>query len=83
MNLFKLSGIVSLVFGALSCFILLKPNFLMFSLLAAIIGFTFSTINVYLNTKFEITKGWFSIGYVGMILSSFPVIFLMVLIVKG
>lgn len=80
MNLFKLSGIVSLIFGVLSCFILLKPQFLMFSLLAAIIGFTFSTINVYLNTKFEITKNGFSIGYIGMILSSFPVIFLMVLI---
>jgi len=80
MNLFKLSGIVSLIFGVLSCFILLKPQFLKFSLLAAIIGFTFSTINVYLNTKFEITKNGFSIGYIGMILSSFPVIFLMVLI---
>ncbi|MBK6985580.1 MAG: hypothetical protein IPH32_12875 [Bacteroidetes bacterium] len=55
----------------------------MFSLLAAIIGFTFSTINVYLNTKFEITKSAFSIGYIGMILSSFPVIFLMVLIIRG
>ncbi len=80
MNLFKLSGIVSLIFGVLSCLILLKPQFLIFSLLAAIIGFTFSTINVYLNTKFEITKNGFSIGYIGMILSSFPVIFLMVLI---
>ena len=83
MNLFKLSGLVSLLFGTLSCFILLKPQFLMFSLLAAIIGFTFATINVYLNTKFEITKNGFSIGYIGMILASFPVIFLMVLIARG
>ena len=75
MNLFKPSGIVSLIFGALSCFYLFKTSILMFSLLAAIIGFAFSTINVYLNTKFEITKSWFSIGYIGMILSSFPVIF--------
>ena len=83
MNLFKLSGLVSLLFGTLSCFILLKPQFLMFSLLAVFICFTFSTINVYLNTKFEITKSAFSIGYIGMILSSFPVIFLMVLIIRG
>ncbi|MES2762360.1 MAG: hypothetical protein V4677_09135 [Bacteroidota bacterium] len=55
----------------------------MFSLLSAVIGFTCATINVYLNAKFEITKGAFSIGYIGMILSSFPVIFLMVLIARN
>lgn len=83
MDLFRLSGILSLVFGTISCVILIKPFLLMFSLLAAIIGFTFSTINIYLNAKFEITKGAFSIGYIGMILSSFPVIFLLVLIIRN
>jgi hypothetical protein len=83
MNLFKLSGLLSILFGTISCLILIKPFLLMISLLSAIIGFTFATINVYLNAKFEITKGSFSIGYIGMILSSFPVIFLMVLIIRG
>jgi hypothetical protein len=83
MNLFKLSGILCLVFGTLSCLILMNPFLLFFSLLAAIIGFTFSTINIFLNAKYEITKKAFTIGYIGMILSSFPVIFLLVLIIKG
>lgn len=83
MNLFKLSGLLSVVFGTISCIILIKPQLLMFSLLSAVIGFTFATINVYLNAKFEITKGAFSIGYIGMILASFPVIFLMVIIARG
>ena len=83
MNLFKLSGLLSIVFGTISCLILIKPFLLMISLLSAIIGFTCATINVYLNAKFEITKSSFSIGYIGMILSSFPVIFLMVLIARG
>ena len=83
MNLFKLSGILSLVFGTLSCLILINPFLLFFSLLSAIIGFTFSTINVYLNTKYEITQKTFTVGYIGMILSSFPVIFLLVLIING
>lgn len=83
MNLFKLSGILSVVFGTISCIILIKPFLLMFSLLSAIIGFTFATINVYLNAKFEITKSSFSIGYIGMMLASFPVIFLMVIIARG
>jgi hypothetical protein len=83
MNLFKLSGLLCLIFGALSCLILINPHWLFFSLLSAIIGFTFATINVFLNAKYEITKTSFSIGYIGMILSSFPVIFLLVFIIKG
>lgn len=83
MNLFKLSGILSLVFGTLSCLILIKPYLLMFALLSAIIGFIFSTINIYMNAKYEITKKAFSVGYVGMMLSSFPVIFLLVIIIRN
>lgn len=83
MNLFKLSGILSLVFGTLSCLILINPYLILFALLASVIGFVFSTINIYLNAKYEITKKSFSLGYLGMILSSFPVIFLLVLIIKG
>lgn len=83
MNLFKLSGILSILFGTISCIILIKPQLLMFSLLSAIIGFTFATINVYLNAKYEIKKSSFTIGYIGMILASFPVIFLMVIIARG
>jgi hypothetical protein len=83
MNLFKLSGILSLVFGTLSCLILIKPYLLMFALLSAIIGFVFSTLNIYMNAKYEITKKTFSVGYVGMMLSSFPVIFLLVLIIRN
>ena len=83
MNLFKLSGILSLVFGTLSCLILIKPYLLMFALLSAIIGFIFSTLNIYMNAKYEITKKALSVGYVGMMLSSFPVIFLLVLIIRN
>jgi len=83
MNLFKLSGILSLVFGTLSCLILIKPYLLMFALLSAIIGFVLSTLNIYMNAKYEITKKTFSVGYVGMMLSSFPVIFLLVLIIRS
>jgi hypothetical protein len=83
MNLFKLSGILSVVFGMLSCLILIKPALLLFALVCAILGFLFSTINIYLNAKYEITKKAFSIGYIGMMLASFPIIFLLVIIVRG
>ena len=83
MNLFKLSGLISIVAGVICCAMLFYPALLPFSLFCAIIGYTFSTINVYLNAKFEITKNWFSIGYTGMILSSIPVIFILVLIIRN
>lgn len=83
MNLYKLSGILSIVFGTLSCIILMKPFLILFALLSAIIGFVFSTINIYINAKYEISKKSFSFGYIGMMLSSFPVIFLLVIIFRG
>lgn len=83
MNLYKLSGILSIVFGTLSCILLMKPFLILFALLSAIIGFVFSTINIYINAKYEISKKAFSLGYIGMMLSSFPVIFLLVIIFRG
>ena len=83
MNLFKLSGIISVIAGVICCTMLFYPTLLPFSLLCAIIGYTFSTINVYLNAKYEILKSNFSIGYIGMILSSIPVIFILVLIIRN
>lgn len=83
MNLFKLSGYLSIALGIACCVCLINPFYLFFALLFAIIGFIFSTINIYLNTKYEITKKAFSLGYIGMILSSIPVIFLLVLIIRG
>ncbi len=82
MNLFKLSGYSSLALGIASCISLINPKFMMIALLLAILGFIFSTINIFLDTKYEITKKGYSLGYAGMILCSIPVIFLIVLIVK-
>lgn len=83
MNLFKLSGFLSIAFGLTASLTLINPYLLFYSLLSAIIGFVFSTINIYLNAKYEITKSFFSLGYIGVVLSSIPVIFLMVLIFRG
>lgn len=83
MNLFKLSGFLSIAFGLTASLTLINPYLLFYSLLSAIIGFVFSTINIYLNAKYEITKSFFSLGYIGVVLSSIPVVFLMVLIFRG
>lgn len=88
MNLYKASGYLSLVFGGLCCiFIVLlvltdNPLFLMLSLLNTFLGFISAIINIFLNAKHEISKKNFSMGFAGLILSSVPVIFLMILILK-
>ncbi len=82
MNWFKVSGYLSLMLGLVCCISLINPKYLFFALLFAIFGFVFSTINIYLNAKYEITKKSFSLGYIGMILSSVPVLFLLILIIK-
>lgn len=83
MNLFKLSGIISIVCGIICCMALFNPSYLPFALLFAIAGYTFSTINIYMNAKHEITKSSFSLGYIGMILASVPVIFILFLIIRN
>ena len=83
MNLFKLSGIASVFFGVLCCLSLINPTYLRFGFLFTILGFISSTANIYLNAKYEITKSSLSLGYIGMILSSVPVIFILVLIIKN
>lgn len=89
MNLYKTSGYLSLVFGALCCiFIVLlvltdKPLFLMLSLMNTFLGFISAIINIFLNAKYEISRrGAISMGFAGLILSSVPVVFLMILILK-
>jgi hypothetical protein len=80
MTLYKLSGYVSIILGLSCCALLINPFLLFFSLLAAIIGFVFSTVNVYQNAKYEHRK--FSPGYIGMILCSVPVLFLLFFIFR-
>jgi len=88
MRLYKLSGYLSVIFGILCCvFIILSvvtkhPIYVMLGLINTFLGFIFSIINIYLNAKYEISKKNLSLGFGGLILSSVPVIFLMVIIFK-
>lgn len=88
MRLYKVSGYLSLAFGILCClFIILvvinnNPLFLLLSLVNTFLGFICSIMNIYLNAKYEFSKKNLSTGFGGLILSSVPVIFLMILILK-
>lgn len=79
---YQLSGYLSLVFGVLASVSVYKMTLLYYGIPIAFVGFIFSGINIFLQTKHEFEPGKFAKGYLGMFLSSLPVIFLMVIIFK-
>lgn len=85
MNLFKvykIAGIVSVVFGLFAVASLFSIRTLPFGLLFAVLGFITSGINVFIDTKHEYSGKKYPLGYAGMILSSLPVVFMMIIIFR-
>lgn len=76
-KLYKIAGILSVIFGVCAAICLVSIRTVPFALLLAITGFVFSIINVFLDAKHEIHDRTYPLGYVGMLLSSLPVIFLL------
>jgi len=79
---YKLTGYLSLIFGVLAAASVYKITLLYYGIPLAFLGFSFSGANIFLQTKHEFEPGKFAKGYLGMFLSSLPVIFLMVVIFK-
>lgn len=81
-KVYKISGIVSLVFGILAASCLVSIKTVPFGLLFSVLGFILSGINVFLDTKHEFSGKKYPLGYAAMILSSLPVVFLMIMIFR-
>jgi len=85
MNLFKVykfSGIISLICGILAAICLVSIRTVPIGLFFSVLGFILSGINVFLDAKHEFSGKKYPLGYAGMILSSLPVIFLMIMIFR-
>jgi hypothetical protein len=81
-KLYKFSGIGSLVFGLIAACCLISIRTVPMGLLFSIIGFIFSGVNVFLDAKHEYSGKKYPLGYAGMILSSLPVVFLMIMVFR-
>jgi hypothetical protein len=53
-----------------------------YAIALSIVGFIFSVINIYLNTKYYQDREKWPMGYLGMLFSSLPVLFLLFVIFK-
>jgi hypothetical protein len=79
-RLYKVSGIASVIIGVLAACSLYNFSFVFYGLLLAVIGFILAGINIFLDAKHGLSEKKYPVGYVGMIFSSIPVLFLMYMI---
>jgi hypothetical protein len=81
-KLYKILGILSILFGAIAIACLFKPVLMPIAMPFIMLGFAASGYNIYLNNKYEFDEVKWPLGYVGMFVNSLPIIFLLVLIFK-
>lgn len=80
--IYKFSGIASLIFGIIAAICLISIRTVPIGLFCSIIGFIMAGVNVFLDTKHQFSGEKYPLGYAGMILSSLPVVFLMIMIFR-
>jgi hypothetical protein len=80
--LYKLSGYLSVAIGIAATLCIFRIQYVYYGVALALLGFVFSVINIFLNEKYYADQVKYSKGYIGMFLSSLPVIFLMLVIFK-
>ena len=79
---YRFTGYFSIVIGILSFLSIYRPQYLYYGIGLSIIGFITAGINIFLNARYYSEQEKYPKGYIGMFLSSLPVIFVMLLIFK-
>ena len=79
--IYKLSGYLSIVIGIIAALCIYRIQYMYYGVALAILGFVFAGINIFLNAKYYFEQEKFPKGYLGMFLSSLPVIFMMLIII--
>jgi len=78
--LYKFSGVISVIAGIAAALCVIDPYLMFYGLMLSVTGFIFSGINIFINAKCGFSEGKYSSGFVGMVFSSVPVIYLMYII---
>lgn len=81
-KLYKLSGFLSVVFGIIASICIYRIQWMYYGMALSMLGFIFGTINIFLNSKYFSDNEKWPKGYIGIFLSSLPVLFLMFVINK-
>jgi hypothetical protein len=81
-HVYLASGYLSVLVGTLAALSIYRFQYIYYGIGLAIAGFILAGINIFLNAKYYIDQEKFPKGYLGMFLSSLPVLFMLMLIFK-
>lgn len=77
----KILGYISVGLGILSALFCINPYWIFFGIISGFFGLIVSTIYVFMDTRNEINKKKLTPGIIGMILSSIPILVMLMFIV--
>jgi hypothetical protein len=80
--IYKITGYLSIAVGICAGLCLFRIQNMFLGLGLSILGFILSGINIFLNTRYYYEEEKYPKGYLGMLFSSLPVLFLVFVIVR-
>jgi len=80
--IYRVSGYLSIIVGVICALSIYQLRYVFYGIMLAILGFILAGINIFLNTKFEFDEVKWPKGYLGMLLSSIPVLFMLFVVLK-
>ncbi len=81
--LYKALGYLSIGVGIAASLCIYKPWLMMYGIALALLGFILAGINIFLNMKYYSEEEAYPKGFLGMFLSSLPVLFMLFMIFKS
>lgn len=78
--MYRTTSYLSLVFGSLAALSVISAQFLFVGLIFSILGFAASIFNIFVQTKYQMEKRLFTRAHLGLILSSVPVIYIVIIV---
>jgi hypothetical protein len=80
--IYKFSGYLSIVAGIIAAASMYRPALRFYAMGFSILGFILANINIFLNLKYFSNSEPNPKGYLGMFLSSLPVLFVLYMVFK-
>lgn len=78
--MYKATSYLSVIFGSLAALSVISAQFLFVGLICSILGFAASIFNIFVQTKYQMEKRLFTNAHLGLLLSSVPVLYMIVLV---
>jgi energy-converting hydrogenase Eha subunit H len=80
LSMYKIISNISLIIGALATGTIFFHDFLLIGLFLSLLGFMASIFAIFYETKYQMQRRLFSKSFIGLFLSSIPVLYIMIVI---